>query len=128
MKAKAYQDSKLKHQLRIYFKDDKKMSLEKQLLFKELNGKKELYWKLSKEQVNYVRSLGYNVEPVLYYVHTHRFSDFLRKRYPLLDQLHNARINGKSYLSIKLSRKAKIILQEQGINFNPFKYRITLRR
>ena len=113
MKKKSYENSKLKHQLRQY----------------EQNGKQEVCWRLkSSEQVDYIRCLGYNVEETLYYVHTKKFPDFIRKKHQLLNDLHFAKCKGKSYLARKLSKKENTLLDDFGVSYNVLKHTIKLQR
>lgn len=113
MKQKSYESSKIKHQLRQY----------------EENGKKEVCWKLkTPEQVDFIRSLGYDVKETLYYVHTKKFPEFIRKEHKLLSDLHYAKCEGKSYLVRKLSAKEKRLLKDFGISYSVLKYTITLSR
>jgi hypothetical protein len=113
MKQKAYQDNKIKHQLRNY----------------ETSGKKELLWKLKPEQVAYIQGLGYQVDETLFYIHTKAFPDLLRKKYPIINELHISKIRkGKSFIVKKLSKKEKEILRDFGVSFSVAKYTIKLQR
>jgi hypothetical protein len=95
----------------------------------EENGKEKVIWKLSKQQVDYIEnSLGYYVEKTLYYVHTKNFPEWIRKKYPILNDLHYAKRKGKSYMTRKLSPQEKQLLREHGVSFSAFKYTIYLQR
>ena len=113
MKRQSYQGSKLKHQLMQY----------------ELNGKKELFWKLKyPDQVEFVRSLGYDVEEYLFYVHTRKLPEHLRTKYKWLNQIHLNKCKGKQYLAITLTPSQKELLKAIGVDFNVLKYKIRLQR
>ena len=85
MKTQAYKDSKLKYELRHTIpQDQKKPSFADQLRSYAGDGKKELTWRLSAEQVELVHRLGYFTEPYLFYVHTKFFPDYLRKKLHIL--------------------------------------------
>ena len=129
MKTKAYQDSKLKYELRhMYPRDEKKPSFAEQLRSYEWNGKKELLWRLNRDQLDLVHNLGYYTEPYMFYVHTKLFPDNLRNKYKLLEKLHAARRARKDYVACILSKTDRDMLKRLGVSFSPLKYKISLQR
>ena len=110
MKNKNYRESKLKHQLREL----------------QHNGKKSVVWKLSSDQVVFVKQF-YRVEPELYQIHTKLFSKTMCDSYPILKYLRNEKVfNNHDYLVTRLKKSDKSVLDEFGIHYSVLKYRIHL--
>jgi len=110
MKKRAYESSKLKYQL----------------LNKKRNGVKEVIWKLSPSQVEFIqRKFGFYIEPYLYEVKTRTFCN-IKNLDTLLKDLHYKSKQGKKFTVIKLTRHQKDVLDTLGIKYKPYKYRIKL--
>ena len=110
MKNKDYRYSKLKHQLREL----------------QHNGKKSVVWKLSGEQVNFVKKF-YRVEPELYRIRTRYFSKEICEMYSILKHLNNEKkFKNHTYFVTKLNKKEIEILKEFKIAYTVMKHRIFL--
>ena len=110
MKNKNYRESKLKYQL-------------KELRTK---GKKSVVWKLSSDQVEYLKQF-YRIEPELYKIRTRYFSKALCSSYPILKHLNNEKLyNNHSYMISKLKKGDLAILDEFDVHYSVLKYRVKL--
>lgn len=110
MKNKNYRENKLKYQLREL----------------QHNGKKSVVWKLSSDQVVFVKQF-YRVEPELYQIHTKLFSKTMCDRFPILKHINNEKLyNNHSYIVSKLKKGDLAILDEFDIRYSIVKYRIHL--
>lgn len=110
MKRDAYENSRMKHQL----------------LDKKRDGIREVIWKLNPQQVEIVeRKLGFCVEPYLYEVNTRRFQN-IRNLEKILKDIHFKNKQGKRRAVFKLTDHQKAVLDEFGVKYRPFKYKIKL--
>lgn len=110
MKKGAYENPKFKHQL----------------LEKKRNGVKEVIWKLNPGQVEFIqRKLGFKVEPYLYEVRTRTFCN-VRNLDSFLKDMHYKSKKGKQFTVTKLTLYQMDVLNELGIRYRPYKYRIRL--
>ena len=110
MKKKAYDNSKLKHQL----------------LSKKRNGVKEVIWKLNSEQRKFVEeTLNFSVEPYLYSVKTRAFYD-VGNLDALLKEIHYKNKKGCRESVFKLNAKQKELLEKFGVRYTPYKYIVRL--
>lgn len=110
VRSQAYENSKLKHQL----------------LERKRRGYKELIWKLNPKQRKFIeQTLGFNVEPYLFNVKTRTFSR-IRELDPLLKEIHFKNKRGIKNCVFRLNIKQRELLDEYGIKFTPYKYRIKL--
>lgn len=111
MRKDAYENSNLKHQL----------------LEKKRNGIRELIWKLNPEQVEFIRrKFGFSVEPYLFEVNTRPFHN-IRNLEIILRDIHLKNKKGKKRAVFKLDKTEMKILDEFGVRYRPFKYKIKLR-
>lgn len=109
MKKEQYENSKLK----------------KQLIIKKESGVKELQWKLTRQQKEYLEHLGYKIEPVLYCVRTKKFYN-LNNLPPLLRNIHYKNKNGRTSVVLSLKATERKLLDEYGLSYYPYKYKIYL--
>lgn len=110
MKKDAYENSKLKYQL----------------LDKKRRGVKEVIWKLAPGQVKFVEEkLGFEVVPYLYEIKTKTFYN-VKELDRLLKDIHYSWKRGKKVIVIKLNFKQKKILDEYGVKYVPYKYKIKI--
>ena len=67
------------------------------------NGKKEVFWSLTKPMKEYYEEYGFTIEPYLYLVHTKRFSkEILSHSCSFVKELHYGAIKGKKYITCKI--------------------------
>ena len=112
MRKDAYENSKMKQQL----------------LEKKRNGVQELIWKLNPEQVEFIqRKFGFSVVPYLFEVNTRQFHN-IRKLEKILKEIHFKNKQGKRRVVFKLNDKEKDVLDEFGVKYRPFKYKIKLHQ
>lgn len=109
LKKKQYENSKLK----------------RQLIIKKECGVKELHWRLTRQQMEYVEQLGYRIEPFLYCVRTKKFYN-LKDLHPLLKSIHYKNKKGKDSVVIRLKSSEMKLLDEYGLSYYPYKYIIYL--
>lgn len=83
-------------------------------------------WKLSPEQQNYIRNLGYRIEPCLYEVKTKRFENIHSIKMPLIRDIHYASQKKKCTVTKKLNHNGQKILEEYRIQYWPIKFKIYL--
>ena len=87
-------------------------------------GVKEVIWRLNLAQRNYIEdSLHFVVEPYLYKVKTRRFYNISNLPSVLKDIHYQNRKGVKEYIT-KLSFSDKKILEDFGVNYVPYKYKI----
>lgn len=110
MKKSAYENSKLKYQL----------------LEKKRSGVKEVIWRLNPYQKEFIeRTLGFFVEPFLYNVKTRPFCR-IREIPSLLKEIHYKNKKGIRECVFKLNSDEIRLLDEFGVRYAPYKYRIKL--
>jgi len=113
MKDSAYRYSKIKHQLKE----------------KKERGEKEVVWKLSNNQVEFIKNeLHYRVEPCLYEVRTKLIQSIESCDSKLIKEIHYKHKKGIKNTVISLSDKALNLLDEFSIKYRPFKFRIYLNQ
>lgn len=111
MRKKAYQNSKLKHQL----------------FEKQRRGVKEVIWTLKPEQKEFIEErLKFTTEEYLYQVKTKSFLNIKGLKYNILKTIHLYNKKGKRTVVLKLDNKEKKILDEYGVSYWPYKYKIKL--
>lgn len=91
----------------------------------QCDGKKQLMWKLTEEQADFLRELGYRVEPYLYWIDTRTWNDVNHKP-GVLKELHYLRKKGIRKKVRTLNRSEKKLLDEYAVRFGVLKYRIIL--
>lgn len=110
MKKGAYENSRLKHQL----------------LDKKRNGVKEVIWKLNPYQIGFIQeTLGFEVVPHLYSVKTRAFHN-ISNLDALLKEIHYKNKRGIRECVFKLNSKQRQLLDEFGVKYAPYKYRVVL--
>lgn len=110
MKKYAYEHSKLKYQL----------------LDRQRKGVKEIIWKLKPEQVEFIeQKFAFEVIPYLYEIRTRTFYN-VKTLDNLLKDIHYSCKRGKKVIVLKLSSKQRKILDEFGVKYIPYKYRIVM--
>ena len=109
MKNQAYKFSELKFKIRSA----------------QADGKKQLVWKLSEEQAEFLRNLGYRVEDYLYWIETKTWID-VRHKPGVLKELHYLRKKGVKKKIRTLSKKDRKLLEDHSVRFGVLKYRIIL--
>lgn len=110
MKNNAYQNSKLKHQL----------------WEKKRRGVGDVIWRLDSAKKDYIEnSLGFETEPYLYIIYTRKFCN-IKELPPLLKNLHYANRQNKRTIVCKLNHREIKLLNEYGVSFKPYKYKIKL--
>lgn len=103
------------------------LNLKRQLQFRKNKGCKFLEWKLSEKQKDYIEGhLGMRVEPILFLVKTRKFYN-LKSLKSILKEIHYKNRDGKDKIVMKLNQKDRRILDEYGISYYPYKYRIYLQ-
>ena len=110
MKKRDYENSKMKYQL----------------LRNKKNGVRELIWKLNPDQVEFIeKKFGFSVEPFLYEVNTRKFHN-IKKLEKILKDIHFKNKQGKRRAVFELSDHDKAVLDEFGVSYKQFKYKIKL--
>lgn len=110
MKKGAYENSKLKYQL----------------LEKKRKGVKEVIWKLNSQQKGFIEeTLKFIVEPYLYKIRTKSFYNISDKD-SLLKDIHYKNKRGVQECVFKLNSKQIELLDEFGVKYKPYKYKIKL--
>lgn len=87
---------------------------------------KIVIWKLTKEEREYIESLGYRVEPYLYEIRTQTSKNLSQEKSSLIRELHYANKKGKKTIVLKLNRKDMKVLEEHHIKYRPIKFEIFL--
>lgn len=83
-------------------------------------------WKLNKLQREYLESLGYQIEPVIYEITTKTFKDLYHIQNPLIKEIHYASKAGKKRIGKSLKEADKKVLKEYKVRFYPVKFRIII--
>ena len=110
MKKSAYENSKLKHQL----------------LEKKRRGVKEVIWKLNHAQKKFIEEcLKFPIEVYLYEVKTKPFYN-VKQLDKLLKDIHFCNKRGKKIAVYKLSESQRNLLDEFGVKYKAYKYKIKL--
>lgn len=122
MKNSAYYNSKIKHQLKA--KADR-------MLKNQLKGRRErkinsVVWKLNQEQLEFVKHLGYYVEEYLYQIKTKQFKNLHAIKSTLLKDIHFKNKKGTKTMVKRLEDDEKKLLDEYGIKYRPYKFKIYL--
>lgn len=99
----------------------------KQLLEKKERGVKELIWKLSAEQNDYVNR-HYRVEPYLYEITTRTFFNIRSLKSTLLKEIHYKSKKGKRTYVRKLNKSERKELDDYGIKYKVAKHMIYLNQ
>jgi len=108
MKKSAYYNAKIKHQL----KDRKERKI------------KFVVWKLHSEQLDFVMELGYRVEEYLYQIKTKQLRNLHSVKNKLLKEIHFKNKKGTNFMVRELDESTKKLLEEHGIKYRPYKYKI----
>ena len=90
-------------------------------------GKKEVIRKLTDEQREYVETLGYATIPFLYEIVTKNFTNIKKVNGSIAKDIHYSNRKGRSKIYRKLKRQDLKILEENGIFYRSYKYRIILQ-
>lgn len=104
----------------------KQANLRRQLQQYKNMGKKELVWKLSYEQIQIIKELGYKIEPYLYEITTRPFFGLRNIKSPLIRDIHYKNKQGKRTFIRKLNNNEKQILEDFGVKYRTIKYKIHL--
>jgi len=110
MKKEDYQLCRLKHKLR---------------KLKERRVK-EVEWKLTKEEKQYIENLGYQVTPYLYEIRTKTFKDLSNIKYYKIREIHYSNKRGKKTIVRRLQHNDMKMLEEFNVKFYPVKFKIQL--
>lgn len=89
-------------------------------------GKKHLTLKISDQQAEFLRRLGFTVVPYLYWIETRTWSNVSNVR-GVLKELHFRRKDGKRSCVRRLTKKEIAILEENDVRYEVMKYRIYLK-
>lgn len=108
-------------------KQDRLLKLKKDLQKEKDLGKKKKEWRLTPEQAEYVKSLGYRIEPYLYRIKTRQFEKIHLIKSVLIKDIHFACKRGKWMIIRPLNFKEQKILKDNNIRFTPVKFIIYLR-
>lgn len=109
-------------------KENRISAIKHQLLEKKHNGVKEVIWKLTNLQREFVEtSLGFYTEEYLYRIQTKKFYN-IKDLDNLLKKIHYLNKKGKKYTVLKLTPYQKKLLNEYCVNYKPYKFRIVLNR
>lgn len=100
--------------------------LKHQLAEKKQQDKKEVIWKLSPEQVEYVQRLGYRIIPDMYRITTQPIHGIGDVKSKIVKDVHYANIRGQKQIYKKLRIEDVKELERRRISFNVLKYRIIL--
>ena len=99
-----------------------------QLIQRRENGNKEVIWKLSQEQREFVENnLGYRIIPWIYEISTTTIASVNFGGDSMMYQIYTARRRGQKKIYRKLKRREKKSLDDYGIRYRPFKYKIVLQ-
>lgn len=107
-------------------KEKRLSALKYKLRQKKENCEKEVIWKLSNEQKEYVEQLGYTVIPWIYEITTKSIIGIRGVTEPMIRDVHYAGKRGQKKLYRKLKKKELKTLEEYGVRCYPFKYKIIL--
>lgn len=110
MKDADYRFSKLKHQLKS----------------KKAEKFEYVIWKLNEQQVEYIQTLGYRVEPYLYVVITKRLPGSKKQYKGIIRGVISSNEKGIWKIYRKLKHQERKELEKCNIHFYPFKYKIFL--
>lgn len=89
-------------------------------------GKKHLTLKISEQQAEFLRKLGFNVVAYLYWIETKTWHDSSEVR-GVLKELHFLRKGGKRSCVRRLNKKELKLLDEYDVRYEVMKYRIYLK-
>lgn len=89
-------------------------------------GKKNLTLKISEQQAEFLRNLGFKVEEYLYWIETRTWGNANNVR-GVLKELHFLRKGGKRSCVRRLNRKEIALLDEYDVRYEVMKYRIYLK-
>lgn len=89
-------------------------------------GKKHLTLKISDQQAEFLRRLGFTVVPYLYWIKTRTWGNAMNVR-GVLKELHFLRKEGKRSCVRRLNKKDMTILDEHDVEYEVMKYRIYLK-
>ena len=106
-------------------KQNELSALKKKLRLHKANGEKSVCWFLTKEQQKYLIQLGYELVPECYKICTRRF--FQVKSLPsILKDIHYSKINNEKYITRKLKKGEKKLLEKYNVIYYPIKFYIVL--
>lgn len=106
---------------------DHRLSILKHQLREKKEGHFEyVIWKLSPQQVEYVKNLGYKVEPYLYVIITRKMSGNKQRYTGVIRDVARSGERGVWKMYRKLKHQEIKSLQDYGIQFYAFKYKIFL--
>lgn len=109
-------------------KENQLSRIKYQLRQKKESGKKEVIWKLNVSQKEYIEdSLNHKVIPWIYEINTTSFKNFQTNSGSILFQIHMARKKGQKRIYRKLKKHEKKVLDQSGIKYRAFKYKIVLQ-
>lgn len=98
-----------------------------QLSKKKDDRKKYVIWKLDDNMLEYIQRLGYQVEPWIYEIKTRKSASIRNAKSSIVKELHYANSRGKRSIYCKLKVGEKHTLDEIGITYRPYKYKIHLQ-
>lgn len=89
-------------------------------------GKKHMTLKISEQQAEFLRKLGFTVIPYLYWIETKTWCNANDVR-GVLKELHFLRKGGKRSCVRRLNKKEIALLDEYDVRYEVMKYRIYLK-
>ena len=89
-------------------------------------GKKHLTLKISEQQAEFLRRLGFRVVDYLYWIETRTWCNASDMR-GVLKELHFLRKGGKRSCVRRLNKKEIALLDEHDVRYEVMKYRIYLK-
>lgn len=108
-------------------KEKQLSALKHKLRNKKENREKEVIWKLSIVQKEYIEQLGYTLVPWIYEIITKSIIDVKRAKAPIIREVHYANKRGQKKMYRKLKSQELRSLNEYGVNYYPYKYKIILQ-
>ena len=109
-------------------KEKRFATLKYKLRQKKENREKEVIWRLSKEQKEYVEDvLGYETLPWIYELTTMPIDSMARRTSSLLRDVHYANKRGEKKSYRKLSNSDLKVLKQNGVKYQEYKVKIILQ-
>ena len=107
--------------------DLKYSKIKHQLLEKKERGENFVIWSLNSEQKEYVQKLGFKTVPYIFRISTKKiiFKD-VRNKSAILKEIHYASRENKSRIFRKLNHSDRRLLNEYGVYYTPYKYKVML--
>ena len=87
---------------------------------------KDVTWRLTREQREYIERLGYKIVPCLYEVKTRTFTNISNIKNSKLKELHYSYKKGKKAIVLNLNNQDIKALEDYSVKFRPIKFKIIL--